>query len=204
MQTFAIVGCGVTCGYVARCLLSHLQNSTRCVKTQVCLRPNQLRAMPFCDRQTDRQECAYALKLRDLYDLAESCLVNERNSKSTERRDQVSKLQLILIFKRLVAQVTYPLDTLRLRLAVDPSLRGVRAATAALLREGGGPALYRGLGIAVLGATSCCSLRRSRVVDLAGADIALNKLDRFEPPTCGLVMCPRSVKSSARWRLPQC
>ena len=50
------------------------------------------------------------------------------------------------------AQLTYPLDTLRLRLAVDPSLRSVRAASVALMREGGSPAFFRGLGIALIGA----------------------------------------------------
>lgn len=52
----------------------------------------------------------------------------------------------------LVPQLTYPLDTLRLRLAVDPNLRGVRGAVAVLLREGSGAAFYRGLGASMLGA----------------------------------------------------
>ncbi|KAI7839404.1 hypothetical protein COHA_006805 [Chlorella ohadii] len=47
--------------------------------------------------------------------------------------------------------LTYPLDTLRLRLAVDPNLRGVRGAVAVLLREGSGAAFYRGLGASMLG-----------------------------------------------------
>ena len=64
--------------------------------------------------------------------------------------DTLSNLYL-LNGMHATCQVTYPLDTLRLRLAVDPSLRGVGAATVALLREGGAPAFYRGLGIALLG-----------------------------------------------------
>ena len=49
-------------------------------------------------------------------------------------------------------QLTYPLDTLRLRLAVDPSVVGMRGAARALLREGRGLAFYRGIGVAMLGA----------------------------------------------------
>ncbi len=51
-----------------------------------------------------------------------------------------------------VSQLTYPLDTLRLRLAVDPSVVGMRGAVRVLLREGAGPAFYRGIGVACLGA----------------------------------------------------
>ena len=47
--------------------------------------------------------------------------------------------------------LTYPLDTLRLRLAVDPKLRGVSGAVAVLLKEGSGAAFYRGLGASMLG-----------------------------------------------------
>lgn len=49
-------------------------------------------------------------------------------------------------------QLTYPLDTLRLRLAVDPRLRGVGGAVSVLLKEGSGAAFYRGLGASMLGA----------------------------------------------------
>ena len=51
-------------------------------------------------------------------------------------------------------QLTYPLDTLRLRLAVDPSVAGMRGAAAALMREGRGLAFYRGLGVALIGGQS--------------------------------------------------
>lgn len=47
--------------------------------------------------------------------------------------------------------LTHPLDTLRLRLAVDPNLRGVGGTVAALLKEGKGAAFYRGLGASMLG-----------------------------------------------------
>lgn len=50
-----------------------------------------------------------------------------------------------------VAQVTYPLDTLRLRLAVDPAVRSLRGAALALLREGSYAAFFRGLGASMLG-----------------------------------------------------
>ena len=49
------------------------------------------------------------------------------------------------------AQVTYPLDTLRLRLAVDPAARSLRGAALALLREGSYAAFFRGLGASMLG-----------------------------------------------------
>lgn len=47
--------------------------------------------------------------------------------------------------------LTYPLDTLRLRLAVDPSLVGMRGAVRVLMREGAGQAFFRGIGFACLG-----------------------------------------------------
>ncbi len=52
--------------------------------------------------------------------------------------------------------LTHPLDTLRLRLAVDPNLRGVGGTVAVLLKEGKGAAFYRGLGASMLGERSCC------------------------------------------------
>lgn len=48
-------------------------------------------------------------------------------------------------------QITYPLDTLRLRLAVDPAVKSIPAAVTAILREGGLRAMYRGIGPAMLG-----------------------------------------------------
>ena len=56
---------------------------------------------------------------------------------------------------RWCAQVTYPLDTLRLRLAVDPAARSLRGAALALLREGSYAAFFRGLGASMLGNLSC-------------------------------------------------
>lgn len=57
-------------------------------------------------------------------------------------------------------QATYPLDTLRLRLAVDPASRSVAGAAAALMREGSHRAFFRGLGASMLGLfpSSCRSL----------------------------------------------
>ena len=49
------------------------------------------------------------------------------------------------------AQGTYPLDTLRLRMAVDPGARSMRGAAAALLREGSQGAFFRGLGTSLAG-----------------------------------------------------
>jgi solute carrier family 25 (mitochondrial phosphate transporter), member 23/24/25/41 len=47
--------------------------------------------------------------------------------------------------------VTYPLDTLRMRLALDPTLKGIPMAVMTLMREGGPTAFYRGLGPAIIG-----------------------------------------------------
>lgn len=47
--------------------------------------------------------------------------------------------------------LTYPLDMLRFRIAVDPSVRTIGGAVAALLKEGRGAAFYRGLGASLLG-----------------------------------------------------
>ena len=70
-------------------------------------------------------------------------------------------------------QLTYPLDTLRLRLAVDPGLRGMRAASAALFREGAYPAFFRGLGAALIGvrSTPCASDCYSALGDRCSAII---------------------------------
>jgi solute carrier family 25 phosphate transporter 23/24/25/41 len=46
---------------------------------------------------------------------------------------------------------THPLDTLRLRMAVDPRAATLTAAAAALAAEGGAAAFYRGLGASVAG-----------------------------------------------------
>ena len=62
-------------------------------------------------------------------------------------------------------QATYPLDTLRLRLAVDPGSRSVRGAAAALMREGSHGAFFRGLGASLVGAL--CTLC-SHGVDFGG------------------------------------
>ena len=48
-------------------------------------------------------------------------------------------------------QATYPLDTLRMRLALDPAVKGIPHAVATLLREGGPTAFYRGMGTALIG-----------------------------------------------------
>jgi solute carrier family 25 phosphate transporter 23/24/25/41 len=48
-------------------------------------------------------------------------------------------------------QLTHPLDTLRLRLAVDPKCHNLSAAIRVLAKEGGIPAFYRGLGASMLG-----------------------------------------------------
>ena len=47
--------------------------------------------------------------------------------------------------------MTYPLDSIRLRLAVDPNVNGMGAAVRVLVKEGGVAALYRGVGTSMIG-----------------------------------------------------
>lgn len=65
---------------------------------------------------------------------------------------------------------TYPLDTLRLRLAVDPSVHSVRDATRALYQEGGVAAFFRGLGPAMTGIAPYMALELA-AFDLLPQDI---------------------------------
>jgi hypothetical protein len=60
------------------------------------------------------------------------------------------------------AQATYPLDTLRLRLAVDPASRSITGAAAALMREGSHRAFFRGLGASMLGAAPPLNIQSVR------------------------------------------
>ena len=60
-------------------------------------------------------------------------------------------------------QATYPLDTLRLRIAVDPGVRSIRGASAALLSEGSYSAFFRGLTASLVG--------RQAVSDESTADV---------------------------------
>ena len=50
--------------------------------------------------------------------------------------------------------MTYPLDTLRLRMAVDPSATTLRGTARMLLREGSYNAFFRGLGASLFGQSS--------------------------------------------------
>lgn len=56
-------------------------------------------------------------------------------------------------------QATYPLDTLRLRIAVDPGVRSIRGASAALLREGSYSAFFRGLTASLVGTATAHSIK---------------------------------------------
>ncbi|KAL6772127.1 hypothetical protein ACKKBG_A29035 [Auxenochlorella protothecoides x Auxenochlorella symbiontica] len=57
--------------------------------------------------------------------------------------------------------LTYPLDTLRLRIAVDPACRTLAGAVAVLAREGSGAAFYRGLGASMMGIAPYMALELS-------------------------------------------
>ncbi|GMH43476.1 hypothetical protein BSKO_11398 [Bryopsis sp. KO-2023] len=65
---------------------------------------------------------------------------------------------------------TYPLDTLRLRLAVDPNVRSVRDASQVLYREGGVAAFFRGLVPAMTGIAPYMALELA-AFDLLPQDI---------------------------------
>ncbi|DBA83687.1 TPA: hypothetical protein ACH3X1_006230 [Trebouxia sp. C0004] len=66
--------------------------------------------------------------------------------------------------------VTYPLDTLRLRIAVDPSMRGIRGASAALFREGSYSAFFRGLTASLIGIAPYMALELASY-DLMPSDV---------------------------------
>lgn len=70
-------------------------------------------------------------------------------------------------------QLTYPLDTLRLRIAVDPKCRTLGGAVAVLLQEGKGAAFYRGLGASMLGIAPYMGL------ELASYDLLPKELPSF-------------------------
>lgn len=57
--------------------------------------------------------------------------------------------------------LTHPLDTLRLRIAVDPNCRSLVGAVGILAKEGGLPAFYRGLGASMAGIAPYMALELS-------------------------------------------
>lgn len=59
------------------------------------------------------------------------------------------------------AQLTHPLDTLRLRMAVDPSCKNMVGAIAILSKAGSLPAFYRGLGASMAGIAPYMALELS-------------------------------------------
>ena len=80
------------------------------------------------------------------YEMFKGLFANEDGTLSVERRllagASAGMFSTIL---------TYPLDTLRLRLAVDPSLKTIASAVLMLRREGGASAFFRGLAPAMIG-----------------------------------------------------
>jgi solute carrier family 25 phosphate transporter 23/24/25/41 len=73
----------------------------------------------------------------------------------------------------VATMVTYPLDTLRLRLAVDPRTRSLQGATAALFREGSYQAFFRGLGWSLVGIAPYMAL------ELASYDLIPQEVPSF-------------------------
>jgi solute carrier family 25 phosphate transporter 23/24/25/41 len=70
-------------------------------------------------------------------------------------------------------QLTHPLDTLRLRMAVDPGCKTLLGAIRVLAREGSGPAFYRGLGASMAGIAPYMAL------ELACYDLLPRELPSF-------------------------
>ncbi|KAL4856149.1 putative envelope ADP [Chlorella vulgaris] len=96
--------------------------------------PQVLRVVPYSAAQL----CSYEL-FKKLFQDEEGTLTVQRRLAAGACAGMTATL------------LTYPLDTLRLRLAVDPKLRGVGGAITVLLKEGSGAAFYRGLGASMLG-----------------------------------------------------
>jgi solute carrier family 25 phosphate transporter 23/24/25/41 len=69
--------------------------------------------------------------------------------------------------------LTYPLDTLRLRMAVDPSAKTLAGAVRMLAREGRGAAFYRGLGASLAGIAPYMAL------ELASYDLLPREMPSF-------------------------
>eukprot|EP00891_Asterochloris_glomerata_P001559 jgi/Astpho2/1559/e_gw1.00026.53.1_t len=69
--------------------------------------------------------------------------------------------------------VTYPLDTLRLRIAVDPQMRSIRGASIALFREGSYNAFFRGLGASLVGIAPYMAM------ELASYDLLSDRIPSF-------------------------
>mmetsp|Transcript_38317 Transcript_38317/g.108346 ORF Transcript_38317/g.108346 Transcript_38317/m.108346 type:complete len:376 (+) Transcript_38317:180-1307(+) len=79
--------------------------------------------------------------------------------------------------------LTYPLDSIRLRLAVDPSVNGMGAAARVLVKEGGVVALYRGVGTSMLGIAPYLAL------ELAAFDMIPNdKVPSFARGFCAALL----------------
>ena len=75
----------------------------------------------------------------------------EKIKRKTDGTFFIKKCILTFVFSFILMQLTHPLDTLRLRLAVDPGCKNLAAAVRVLAREGGFPAFYRGLGASMFG-----------------------------------------------------
>ena len=86
----------------------------------------------------------------------------------TGRLSVVSRLAAGAAAGAVATLATHPLDTLRLRMAVDPRSATLSAAAAALLSEGGVRAFYRGLGASMGGIAPYMALELA-VYDLSSS-----------------------------------
>eukprot|EP00210_Caulerpa_lentillifera_P008860 g8453.t1 len=73
----------------------------------------------------------------------------------------------------LATTITYPLDTIRFRLAVDPSVATMQDASMALIKESGIRSLYRGVKPAILG------IAPYMAIELAAFDLLPKHLPAF-------------------------
>ena len=132
--------------------------------------PQILKVVPYSATQL----CAYELFKRALAP-EEAAEEEKREGASSSSSSPSSRLS---VGRRLAAGAaagmvatlaTHPLDTLRLRMAVDPAARSLPAAVKLLASEGGVRAFYRGLGASVAGIAPYMAIELSTFDLLAGS-----------------------------------
>ena len=161
--------------------------------------PQILKVVPYSATQL----CAYELFKRAL--APEEAAEEEKREGASSSSSSSSPSSRLSVGRRLAAGAaagmvatlaTHPLDTLRLRMAVDPAARSLPAAVKLLASEGGVRAFYRGLGASVAGIAptwpSSCRLSTCSPGAAPGAPAALPPC----PPLPGACWRPGSRRRS--------
>ena len=134
--------------------------------------PQILKVVPYSATQL----CAYELFKRAL--APEEAAEEEKREGASSSSSSSSPSSRLSVGRRLAAGAaagmvatlaTHPLDTLRLRMAVDPAARSLPAAVKLLASEGGVRAFYRGLGASVAGIAPYMAIELSTFDLLAGS-----------------------------------